>query len=458
MTWSIPRAAVLATLPLMLLVHANAASAAPPELLSDSTVTESWSLSNGLRVVTRHVPRARGIAIVVSYRTGNSDDPKGHEGRAALLAELQFRGSAPESPERSREELVILRPLGWNLKVTPYLVHLAEIASPQQFPGVLHQVASRARGVTISEAVFQSAVRDVKRDLAENYGGSFDRALYYNVRALATGLDATALQRYVSGKGVESISLREAQQELRTAFTPANAVLSLAGNLAGFDLHRLIDREFASIPGGNDLPPLAGKPLKSGDYRLSAPKLPYPVGAIGLLGPALTDTLHPSFTLHALMIGSFCRGRWGPADPPLTGRFDFSPLDDPEVARLYPPVSRDPATKSPVLEELHYTLAEVPVQTDRESFADGLENMAWMLGGPMPFGLVKRMVKEPGALYTLASGMAARAHWGDETFWSDYRRRFDEAAGRDLAHWRVHFGNPERMVQLRLVPETAAAK
>jgi hypothetical protein len=451
------RVAIIASL-ILLAGSAPPVRAAGPETLADSTEAENWTLANGLQVVTRHVPRARGIAVVMCYRIGSASDPAGHEGESALLAELQYRGGSTDSPERSREELTILRPLGWNLKVTPYLCHLAEIATPAQFPGMLHQIASRTRGVTVSEALLQSAVREVKRDLADNYGGSVERALYYDVRGLATGIEPAGLNRYATGKGIEGISVREAQQRLQSVFTPANAVLSLAGNLSGYDVHRLVEREFAGIPAGNALPRPKGQTLKKGVYRLTAPNLPIAVGAIGVLGPALDDTLHPSFTLHALLMGSFCRGRWGPTDPPLTTRFDFSPLDDPEVVRFYPPISPDPKNTVVVVEELHYTLAEVPVQLERNAYVDALDNVAWMLGGAMPDFLVRRMQREPGALYTLASGMGARAQWGDEAFWSEYRRRFDASAGRDLPIWRNYFGALDHIVQLRLVPETAAAK
>lgn len=452
------RMAITVSMLSLLLFAARPSAGSAPEVLSDSTTVESWTLANGLKVVTRHVPRARAIAVVMSYRLGTAQDLEGHEGQSALLAELQYRAGAKDTPERSREELVILRPLGWNLKVTPYLTHLAEIASTAQFPGVLHQVAGRAAGVTLTEAVFQSALQTVRRDLAENYGSSAERTLYYDVRALAAGANAASLSRYASGKGLDGLTLKDAQQKVSAIFTPKNAVLAVAGNLTGYDLHRLIEHEFGAIPAGGPALPLASSLLKAGQFRLPGSNLQATVGALGILGPALTDTLHPSFAIHAMLLGSFCRQRWGPATPPLTTRFDFSLLDDPEVVRLYPPISPDPNDKTPVVEEFHYTLAEVPVQLERDSYTDALDNVTWLLGGPMPDPVVLRMRREPGALYTLASGMGAREQWGDASFWSQYRRRFDAAAGRDLPNWRVYFGTLEHIVQLRLVPESAAAR
>lgn len=429
-------------------------------MLEDSTTVDSWVLPNGLRVVTRDVPRARGVAMVLCYRSGSSQDPAGREGLAALLAELRFRGAATDAPERSRDEIAMTRPAGWNLRVTPYLTTLAEIASVSQFPGVFHQVAARAAGVTVSDALMKSALVSVKQDQAENYAVALDRAIYYDLRTLAARGTPAALEAYATGKGLDGITLKDAQQMLPKVFAPAGAVLSIAGAVSQFNMRRLVDNEFGKMAGGDAPPPIAPEALKSGSFRLPFATLKTPVGGIGILGPALTDSLHPSFALHALLLGSFCRNRWGAADAPLTTRFDYALLDDPEVARLYPGVSPDPYDKTAVTEELYYTLAEVPVQLEREAYDDGIKNLGWLLGGPMPEALVQRMRKDGGALYTLASGMGARAQWGDDAFWAEYRRRFERAAGRDLPYWRNYFGATEKMVQLRLVPakDSAAAR
>lgn len=447
--WKMPLAAAVIAAGLAL----PTAAPAQPETLADSTVAERWTLANGLRVETRHIPRARAVAVVMSYRIGSASDPAGREGQAALLAELAFRGAARGTPERSRDELLTLRPLGWNLRVTPYLTHLAEIAAPAQFPGVLHQVAARAAGVEVSESLFRSALEVVREDLAERHSGSVEHALHYLLRDLAATGSPERTGRYGAGRGLEGITAREAAQRVRRTFVPANAVLSLAGNLEGFDVRRLVDREFGAIPAGTALPPPQPTRLAAGSHRVEHPGLTRPLGGLGVIGPALTDTLHPSFSLHALLLGGLCKSRWGPPPHgPLTTRFEYALLDDPELVRLYPDVPPDPDDRTPVIEELHLTLSEVPPVLGREAYEDALVHVTWMIGGPLPEPMMRRMRREPGALYTLASGMGARAQWGDETFWSEYRRRFDAAAGRDFAHWRNALGDPARILQVRLVP------
>ena len=91
------------------------------------------SLSNGLRVTTRHVPRAAGVSITLCYEVGAEHDPIGREGLAALAAEILFTGPSGDQPERTRAEMASLRPLGWNIKIGQRYTELSEVAAPDQF-------------------------------------------------------------------------------------------------------------------------------------------------------------------------------------------------------------------------------------------------------------------------------------------------------------------------------------
>jgi hypothetical protein len=97
-----------------------------------------------------------------------------------------------------------------------------------------------------------------------------------------------------------------------------------------------------------------------------------------------------------------------------------------------------------------YELPPGPLGPD--SYADVLDNVAWLLGGPIPVPILKRMRTDPGVLYTLCSGMTAREHWGGEAFWSGYRERFREAANSGLAGWPAYYLTRSHQAELRLLP------
>ena len=78
--------------------------------------------------------------------------------------------------------------------------------------------------------------------------------------------------------------------------------------------------------------------------------------------------------------------------------------------------------------------------------------LAWLLGGPVPKDLLQRMKREPSALGTLASSMAARERYADEDFWLRYRQRLAARSGPDESWWVGYFSDPAHQVQLVLTP------
>ena len=177
------------------------------------------------------------------YRAGSEWDPAGQEGLAALVAEIEFTAAAGDAP-RTRDDLPSQRPLGAGVKVTRHYAQLTEIASTAQFPGVLHQVAARIRGITPTDDVLTRARATVLRQLGDDYFNRLDRSLYFTVRALAAGANPTALERYGSGSGLEKLVAKDFQKLLADAYAPPNGVLCIAGNLAGVDVRRLLEHEF----------------------------------------------------------------------------------------------------------------------------------------------------------------------------------------------------------------------
>jgi hypothetical protein len=433
------------------LAPAAATRAPAAEAYPDSTIVDRFTLPNGLRVVARHVPVANSVVITACFQGGTSDDPRGREGLSHLLAEVAFTADAGDVPERTRTELASERPLGFGVRVLPRITQLTEIAAYPQFPGVLHQVCERLKGVRVEASTLDEAVRQVRSDLTQNYGAHPERLLYHGVSQLAGVSDAQALQRFASGQGLEKLGVAEIQRLESQRFVPANAVLVIVGNLYAYDVHRMLERELAGTPGGTPAPPIAWGRLDSARVALARPGISEPVGVMGVLGPALTDTLHPMFFANAVLLGSYLNDAWSRPSPPLTTRFQYSVADDPEMARYYPPIT---FTEPPRIdEEFHYSVLEFfrsPV--DSVSFNRIMVGVAWLLGGPVPRDLLKRMRRDPSALSTLASNIAAREQYADESFWLDYRTRLAHRRGPNEAWWAGYFNDPSHQVQLVLSP------
>ncbi len=407
-----------------------------PEALLDGTVVSAWTLENGLRVVVRDIPRSDYVAVSVAVGVGSDHDPKGHEGEAHLLAELYFTGPAGYVPERTREELYSLRPAGWGMQVSPRFTLFTEVGTRAQFPEVLRQAATRLTAVRVTPEGLRNARSAATRELANLYAGNPGDALYYEAREAGLSLEQGARVRLATGKGIVSLGARDLQQRLDAYYSPANTALSIAGNLKGLDVRAMVRSFFASIPRRTAAPTLPSPHLQPGRWT-SAEEREAAVGVVGVIAPALEDTLHPAFYFTTLMLGDLATQLWGPAPAPLTSRFQYRLFDDPTLARFFP-TTQDPQGNSlaqSLLQLVERANREPLTSEERDRFGQAL---VWMLGGELQPELRTEIQRDPGALATLANGAAVRELWGGEAFWKLYRRRFlsgPAGAGPALLGW-----------------------
>jgi predicted Zn-dependent peptidase len=427
---------------------------AEPRNLADGTTVDRWTLPNGLEVVTRDVPGSRAISITWGYHFGLDHDPADEPGLAWLLAEVAFTAPAGDTPGRTRDEMESLRPQGWSLRVTRRQTLFNETATTSQFPGVLHQIAGRMRGVTVTDAELRGSLATVRRTLGEWYFGAPDQMLYWQVREYARGLDKGGIVALAAAKGLDHETPASVQRAIARAYAASNGVLVLAGALSSLDLRAIIASEFGALPAGERLPAPPASRLDSVTVVLERPEVKTPMGVLGLVAPALTDSLHPSFYMAMLVLGTEVKQGWDLPTPPLGTRFQYSLLDDPGFVRFYPPHDPKrvfgPSSITTILDETVDELVQEIVQ--REVY-DGLRyGMIWMMGGPMTRALAESVRQDPAALNVLCTSLASQALWGNEEFWAEYRRRFGSTASPTFSFWANYLKDPRHHARLILAP------
>ncbi len=443
------------TLLILCVLFAARATQAEPSKLEDGTTVDRWTLPNGLEVVARDVPGTRAISISWGYRIGLDHDPADRPLLASLLAEVAFTASAGDTPERTRGEMESLRPQGWSLRVTQRQTLFNETGTTSQFPGMLHQVAMRMRGVTVTDEDLRSSLATVHRMVREKYSGTADQMLYWQVREYARGLDKDAIAALTAAKGLDRETPASVQQAIARAYVPANGVLALAGDLSGLDLHSIVATEFGDLPAGDRPPAIQAPRLDSVTVVLKQPGVDAPVAVLGLMAPALSDTLHPSFFMATLLLGGQAKLDWGPPTRPLVTRFQYSLLDDPGFARLYPPPdpqqAADPRGLAAILRQTITDLLDGAIP--REIYDNIRHNLLWMMGGPMPQALVDGVRQDPAALIVLCTSLASQTLWGNDVFWAEYRRRFDTSVSPAFDFWADWLRDPAHHAILLLVPK-----
>ena len=433
---------------------ASAASIATPDTLADTTVVQSWTLENGLRVTTRHVPGAIAVATTVGYSIGTDDDPVGREGLAQVLGELAFLSAAGDVPARTREDLDSQRGLGWSFPVSRRSTLFTEIASVEQFPGVLSQVATRMRGVQVTKEGLAQAINHARSELNQLLFGPAMGALYYQVREVGLGHKDEDILRRASGRNLGKLTVSEVDQQIRKLFVPANAVLSVAGNLDHVDLHALVGNLFGSIPAGTAISHAPQPPLQSRSRVMTLEGIPRGAGVVGVIAPALNDSLHPSFYLNALLLGSHFNHVWLRDQEGLApNRHHYAVFDEPDLMRIFPPAGDGDTHAEALTAKMDQALGSFSALiVTREPYEELRSSVLWLLGGAMGPDLAGRVPGEPALLHTLSRAQAGRALWGGEDFWADYRARFVAEPPGHLGRWLDYFKDPQHQVCLLMLP------
>ena len=424
-----------------------------PTMLADSTFAQGWKLANGLRVVTRHIPYSGGVAMTLAYDVGSDDDPPGSEGLAMLLAEVAFTAAAGDIPERSRAELASQRPLGWSFLPTRRSTMFTEISTPRQFPAVLDQMATRMRGVTVTREGLREALGNVRAQMAERLAGPPTVSLYYQIRELAAGHDDAALLRAAPGRNLERMTPLAVHKEIARLFVPANAVLSLAGNLEDVDVRALVQNLFGPLPAGSKATLAPRDSLRAGGRRVKVPGVDQRRGVVGIIAPPLTDPRHPSFYLSSMILGSHFSQAWAPADQPTAAPspvFHYALFDEPDLVRLFPPGA---ATTEDLGTAVKLAVSELrSMVIPNEAFDQMRQGLTWLLGGPMTELQLGRTRTDASALHTLSRSMAGRELFGGEAMWAPYREQFAQLPPGDLQAWMDYYLEPEHQVRLIAAP------
>ena len=413
---------------LLALAPAVLARPAGAEMLEDSTTVEAWKLPNGLQVRVRQVPGARSVAISLAYRAGSCLEPAALPDLAPVLAQVQFTAPVGSIPERTLAEMSSVRPLGWGVTTNPRLSLLTEVAAPDRFVGVLHEVAMRARGVQVSDSCLAHVVAAVRRDAGERRFGRAQAALYERVRDAALGMgEAQALERS-RGRAFARLTRARADSLLKTYYVASNASLALVGDFSHLDVRALIEREFGPVAPGSPQPDPPAEPLAAATRVSVLNSMPGPASVVGIIAPAIEDSLHPAFYLSTLILGSW----WGREHKDSAGfldsHFQYSLLDEPELARFDAEIPAEHSTVSDQVQmwgDAMNEYAQLAVTADVRTVLRA--SVRWLIGGPLTPAQVKQAANTPTFLSTLATTTATRALWKGDAFWAAYLERFESA-------------------------------
>lgn len=220
----------------------------PPELK-----IRQHQLANGMKVIL-HEDRSVPVANVqVWYLVGSKDERQGRSGFAHLFEHIMFKGSANVGPE---EHINFVNSIGGRFNATTDFDRTLYFQTfPSQYlERILWMEADRMRSLDVSEENFVSerdVVKEERRLRIENppFGRLFEVVLdntftTHPYRILPIG----------SMADLNAATIEDVREFHRTYYVPNNATLVVSGDFDSAETLGWIEKHFASIPKGKEIP------------------------------------------------------------------------------------------------------------------------------------------------------------------------------------------------------------
>ncbi|MFN7016066.1 MAG: M16 family metallopeptidase [Fimbriimonadales bacterium] len=216
---------------------------------------ETYTLPNGLQVILSPHAVAPTVAVLVLYKVGSVNEPRGKTGFAHLFEHMMFQGS--ENVPREMHFKYVESNGGVLNGFTSYdLTAYFELLPASKLLLGLWLESDRMRSLQVSQENLdnqRAVVKEERRLSVDNQ--PYARALE-RLREIA--YDNFANQHSIIGtmEDLDNASLADVQAFFRTYYAPNNAILVVAGDYEGATAREWIERYFADIPSQPAPPPV----------------------------------------------------------------------------------------------------------------------------------------------------------------------------------------------------------
>ena len=268
--------------------------------------TQTFQLSNGMKVIVVENHRAPVVVSQVWYRVGASYEHDGITGISHVLEHMMFKGTG-KHPAGEFSEIVAANGGEENAFTgQDFTAYFQKIAA-DRLELVLKLEADRMRNLVFDEKEFAKEIEVVKEERRLRTEDKPTALTYERFNAVA--YTNSPYRRPIIGwmEDLDSMTVEDARKWYEKWYAPNNATLVVAGDVKANDVFRLAKQYFGQLP-ASDIPQL--KPRREaeqyGTQRLSVElpaKIPYLV--MGYKAPVLTPDLVGSDTeweLYALEV------------------------------------------------------------------------------------------------------------------------------------------------------------
>jgi zinc protease len=229
-----------------------APAVSPDELVQRVNIPyETFTLSNGLRVVVHEDRKAPIVAVSIWYNVGSKDEPPGRTGFAHLFEHLMFNGSENAPGEYFQYTRAMgatdLNGTTW-FDRTNYFQTVPKPALDRALFLESDRMGYLLGAVTQQNLTNQIGV--VQNEKRQGDNEPFGLVEYAQLEALFPPGHPYRHSTIGSMADLSAASLADVQSWFRENYGPNNAVLVLAGDISAAEARPMVERHFGRIPRG----------------------------------------------------------------------------------------------------------------------------------------------------------------------------------------------------------------
>ena len=249
-------------------------------------------LSNGLRVVVLPDRSGSVVAVTVLYDVGFRSEPEGRSGFAHLFEHMMFQGSK-RVPKGEFDRMVFGNGGVLNGMTTPDYTAYYEVLPSSAVDLALFLEADRMRSLVLDQDNLDNQRAVVEEEIRLNVlNRPYGKFPWIQLPELMFDTYPNAHDGYGSFDDLDAADLDDIKRFFRRFYTPANAVLSLCGDIDPEEAFRMAERHFGAIGDGRrPRRPSFAEPISGGVRRsdVADPFAPAPALALGYRVP---DPIH----------------------------------------------------------------------------------------------------------------------------------------------------------------------
>lgn len=219
---------------------------------------ERFNLDNQLRVILRPLEGASTTALVTLFSVGERHDPVGVSGMAHLMEHLLVTAAAGDIPARTAESWsASYRPPtgGANAQTGEDYTVLATVFPNVQLDDELTDLASRLRGLTITQADLDRELPRLDTELTNMFAGIPSLASMNHARE-SIRPSGDGFRKGGLIEQLRTVTVEQTQRFADAYYKPRNALIVIAGGFDTDAARALVEKHFANIESGDQLPPM----------------------------------------------------------------------------------------------------------------------------------------------------------------------------------------------------------